>query len=498
MKMLSENDFLILSRDQQENYLRLLESEYIRLKSRRLMDYQPHPKQREFHESPASCRAAFGGNRSGKTTMGVVEFLFHVTGQYPDWFPKENRFDKSIIGRIICTDFGKGAGEVIIPAIDEWLHDSIIAKKVRNHIGTPIKWILKNGSQFDILTHEQDTNLFEGWKGHLAWFDEPPPRDRYIATLRGLVDFKGRHMLTLTPLSQPWIYDDIYTKADGKNIFVVTVDMSDNPHLSKEARDEFSSRLTEDEKEARLHGKFMHLSGLVYKEFSPGYSLYTHRIDLENCTRYFAIDPHTRTNIACNWLAVDPKGFQWIYDELWVGGLSISQLAEAILSQEGDYRPHIRLIDPHADKDEMYGGGGNIRRELMKYGVVCQRANSDPNLGKSLIRSALMPQYSKLIGRSIPNLRVHTRCTQTIYEFQHYMWDEFRRNPEEHGVKEQVKKKDDHHMDCLRYIFNFGAHYVDQNASQYKEVQYAGQFERYPLKHAEDESKYYTHVERVR
>ena len=217
--------------------------------------------------SSAICRALFGGNRSGKTTAGGMEFIFHVTGQYPDWYPMEQRYRGAIIGRIVVKDFKNGLGEVVVPFFDEWLDPSLVERRWKNPQGIPIKWKLKNGSVFDVLTHEQSTEQFEGWKGHIAWFDEPPPRDKYVATLRGLVDFQGRHWLTLTPLTQPWIYDDIYTK-QSTAIFVVTMDIRDNTHLTDVAIREFEARLIEEEKSARLHGKFMHLSGLVYKEFS--------------------------------------------------------------------------------------------------------------------------------------------------------------------------------------------------------------------------------------
>jgi phage terminase large subunit-like protein len=175
------------------------------IKSRKIIDYEPMPKQMEFHMSDVPCRALFGGNRTGKTTSGGMEFLWHSTGMYPDWYPEAQRYHSAVKGRIIGKDFQKGVGEVIIPFLDEWLDMNLVARTIKNPMGIPVKWWLKNGSVFDILTHEQNTEQFEGWKGHIAWFDEPPPRDKYVATLRGLVDFQGRRWLTLTPLTQPYV-----------------------------------------------------------------------------------------------------------------------------------------------------------------------------------------------------------------------------------------------------------------------------------------------------
>ncbi len=453
------------------------------------------PKQHSFHTSPCITRAIFGGNRSGKTTCGGLEFLFHITGLYPDWYPKESRMRGPIRGRIIAKDFQKGVGEVIIPFLEEWLDNSLVKRMQRNPMSIPIKWWLKNGSVFDILTHEQSTEQFEGWKGHIAWFDEPPPREKYIATLRGLVDFKGRNWMTLTPLTQPWIYDDIYTKSDPE-ICVVTTDIRDNVHLSESAIKEFEKSLTEEEKEARIHGRFLHLTGLIYKEFDPNIHIYTGCEIQKHWTRYMAIDPHERMPTAVLWLAVDEKENHYIYDELWLKDMDIEQIAYAIHCQEGTDDVRIRLIDPHADKDNVAAGGFNFRKELMRHGVFCQRANSDPMLGKARIRQALTPRFSSILKTNVPQLRISRNCTQTIYEFQHYVWDNYRRNKDEYGLKEQPLKKNDHFMDALRYIYNFQPRYIPQEHEEDEmEVEYVGEYAKYPSKQPAKGS-YYSLVER--
>ena len=463
------------------------------LQGQKLLLYAPMEKQELFHRSPCPRRALFGGNRVGKTVAGGMEFLFHTTGQYPDWYPTEGRFTGSVKGRIIAKDFQKGVGEVVTPFLNEWLDDSLVKRKVKNPMGIPTKYELKNGSVFDILTHEQSTEQFEGWRGHVAWFDEPPPRDKYVATLRGLVDFGGRHWLTLTPLTQPWIYDEIYTATDKDYTFVTTIDIRENKYLSEAAIKEFEGSLTEEEKSARLHGRFLHLSGLIYKEFTAE----THVIEpieiKPHWTRFMAIDPHERTPTAVLWLAVDEQDNHYIYDELWMRDMDVKQMSEAIHVQQGMLPAKVCLIDPHADKDNMAAGGFNVRKELMRYGVFTQRANSDPMLGKARIRKALTPKYSALLKCSVPQLKISRYCTQTIYEFQHYIWDEHRRNKEEFSAKETPKKKNDHFMDCLRYIYNYGPHYYVEEEEE-EEVTYEGTYTKHPVK-KEARGSYHSLVE---
>ena len=409
----------------------------------------------------------------------------HITGIYPGWYPKELRYNGPVIGRIVGKDFQKGIGEVIIPFLDAHLDSSLLIKngKKRNPMGIPIKWILKNGSVFDILTYEMNTESFEGWRGHIAWFDEPPPRDKYIATLRGLVDFNGRNWLTLTPLTQPWIYDEVFLKADETTVFVEVVDIRDNPQLpgGEKAIRAFEAKLTEQEKEARLHGRFLHLTGLIYKEFNPAIHICEPPRIRKNWTRYFCIDPHPRTPTACLWLAVDPHGNHWLYDELWLKDMDIEQVAHAIHAQEGELKPSRRFIDPAMDKENQLAGGFNIRKELMKYGIYCERANNDPDLGKSRIRGALKPKYVPLLGTEVPQLQVSRFCERTLYEFTHYIYSERKHNTDQYDERNTPRKKDDHFMDALRYIYNAGPVYITPEEDD-EEMSYGGEYAKYPVR----------------
>ena len=226
----------------------------------------------------------------------------------------------------------------------------------------------------------------------------------------------------------------------------------------------------------------MHLTGLVYKDFEPDIHIIDMPVIKKDWTKYFAIDPHERKATAALWLAVDPKGNKYIYDELSMADMDIEMMAQAIHAQEGTNIPNVRLIDPHMDKDNAIAGGFNVRKELMKHGIFTERANSDPMLGKARIRQALKPQWSPLLKCDVPTLFVSRYCRHTIYEFQHYIWDDYRRNKDEHDPKETVKKKNDDMMDCLRYIFNYDPRYIVAEQDGEYEIQYEGAYTKYPTK----------------
>jgi phage terminase large subunit-like protein len=473
-----------------------LEEEVKLKKSKKLLMYQPNPKQEQFHLSNASVRSIFGANRTGKTTAGVVEFMWHMTGNYPAWYPESLRMptDRPIKGRIFAKDFQKMVGLVIIPTITEWMDDTVegpfIAKKYRNPIGIPVRWVFKNGNEFDILTYEMSTEQCEGWKGDIAWFDEPPPRDKFIATKRGLVDTNGRCWLTLTPLTQPWIYDELYARSQSDpSYFCVTMDIRDNlrrivdgkpyGYLTEEAILDFEKTLSPDEREARLHGKFLHLSGLIFKEFDPSLHIIEKTGVKANWYRIMAIDPHPRKPTACLWLAVNPDNELFVYDELLFNG-SISDLASAIRAQEGTLRAHLRLIDPSADQEVQLRP--SIRTELMKYKIWCERGSNDVELGISKVHEALTPDIQNLTGIFDSRLKISRLCPQLVSQILHYVWDEYRMRPEEHDPKEKPMPKNDDLITCLRYILVHNPQYYNtlENEEEDDEVRYVGQFAKYP------------------
>ncbi len=76
-----------------------------------------------------------------------------------------------------------------------------------------------------------------------------------MATQRGLIALHGRCWLTATPISEPWLYDE-FIGNDRKDVFFIIVDIRDNPHLTEADIARFELGLTEDEIEARLHGRF--------------------------------------------------------------------------------------------------------------------------------------------------------------------------------------------------------------------------------------------------
>jgi len=418
------------------------------LRTKTFKDYVPMPHQREFHVSPAHIRLLIGGNRSGKTCAAFHDVMWELTGEYPDWYPTELRLVPPVYTRWIATDFKNGVGAVFQPYFDQLLPKSHIARVVKTQQGILQKAFFKNGSVLDILTDEQDLAVFEGWHGHRLHIDEPCARDRYIASARGLIDYSGRVSFSLTPLKEPWIYDELYEKADGKNIFQVTVSMRENKYLPSAEIDLFEQGLTDDEKEARMHGKFMHLSGLVYKEFDRRLHVIEPFGIPRNWRRVCVLDPHDRKPHAVIWAAVDPFDVLYVYEDMECGG-TVQELSNAIKKREGRNQIHLRIIDPNKGKaPSAMGKSGKLTDEFVRYGLHFWAGCND-----DLVEGHLeVKRYLKAGGNNNrPQIFFFNNCAQAIKGMTHYVWDDHKTGIQK-DVKEKPKDLYKDFPDLVRYL----------------------------------------------
>lgn len=431
-----------------------------------------HKKQQEFHESSAKIRFLSGGNRSGKTEGGVAEDIMHATGLYPDWYPQGLRLNAHNRGRVVVTDFDQG-GAVFEEKLWKWLPRDLAAEVHRTVKGALKKLVVRHvdggNSVIEILTHEQDDMVFEGWSGHWAHFDEPPPREKFIATLRGLIDFKGRCWLTLTPISEPWLYDEFVSKSDtDKELFFISVDIRDNPFLDEEYILWYESKLTEDEKEARLHGRFRHLTGLVYKVFDPSVHVIPNsylNID-PKWPKFFVCDPHDRKPHFGIWATVDPLGRIWIIGEIKEPG-TLEEFSKKVLHREAEnhWRVDCRIGDPNKMRTPSAMNGLTFQQEFSIHGLhFIVDVNDDIALGHLSVAGKLSWDKSKeLSSTNAPKLYFLRDTTREAVRYmQMYVWDEWRgAGKDAKDQKEKPKDKFKDFPDCIRYLVMFNPAYSE-------------------------------------
>ncbi len=148
--------------------------------------YIPNAIQYAAHKSLAKTICIVKGNRLGGSTWGACEVVFHITKNYPEWYPKERRFNRPIKIRIATDKFFK-IDSVIEPKLRDYMPAKEIIRVRRSPQGYISKLHTRDGSMVEFLTSEQDQMAWEGQDLDFFWGDEPQKRSHWIATKRGLL-----------------------------------------------------------------------------------------------------------------------------------------------------------------------------------------------------------------------------------------------------------------------------------------------------------------------
>ncbi|MFA5340687.1 MAG: hypothetical protein WC332_02815 [Clostridia bacterium] len=321
------------------------------------------------------------------------------------------------------------------------------------------KWVTDTGFEFDLMTTEQNAKEFESTDLGFVVFDEPIPHDIYTACIargrRGMIVIWG-----FTPLKySAWIKDEIYDKRDGNMIEYVTATVWDNCDdtesrgiLTRENINRMISQYNENEKEARIEGKFGHLLGLVHKGFDPK----IHIIDPFDVDRSYSVamsmDTHPRVNEAILWMAIDEKGRKFICDELWFKGTDAEIKAE-ISKKEVGMRVIDRTIDPSGFNKDERTTEKSFADRLAKLGLRFREGSK--KLHECIRRTDQALKYEYRDGQMIrrPEIYIFSSCTHLKKELENYVWDDWRgKAADDRTEKGQPKDKDDHFVECLHRL----------------------------------------------
>lgn len=416
----------------------------------------------KFHASKSKRRVVFGGNRSGKSVMGVTELIMntcldkHPWTQIPNKFPSRNR--------VFCSDFAV-IEKHILPLLKEWIpKNSLFGGK--NAPNKDAAWEnaydpryhllhLVKGSTIDFMSYDQDTSKAESVELDNVWADEEIPERLYSATLARLVSRRGRFWMTVTPLySLTWAMGLAEGEDEGCEAF--TLSIFDNPHLSKESVQEFINSIPEHEKEARINGRFLELQGLVYKELRKDVHLMDESSPDDNPV-IMVMDPHPRKATCITWAYVTPQDDVVFFDELEIGGTA-HEIALAIREKESEQgqTPVWRIIDPAAKAQ-----GSNLAfqtdtlKEFEKEGFSFTLADNS-EAGYNIVHEYLQWDTSRpLSSTNRPRSFFSRSCLKTWYGMSHLLWDEYKFGRDLKDPKERVKDWKKDFPDCVRYTLAF-------------------------------------------
>lgn len=305
------------------------------------------------------------------------------------------------------------------------------------------------GWTIDSMTYDQAITEFEGGTFGIVIENEPPPEAIYEA-MEKRKKFGGKTLMPMTPLGDSaWVWDKL-VKNDGLNgVYVTYGDTEDNcrehskygviPH---EAIERMASKCDPDDKEARLHGKFMHLSGQIFKTFKR--EVHTFKLDtdvsnfLSGKETYQIVDPAIGKPLACIWAAVGATGVIEIYDEYPLGiefngakdsNLTVSDYAALFRQKEEGRKIQTRILDRHFGNARRTLGGLTLKQEFGEVGIdfidsYTTDDKTEIETGILKVKDLLRYNTDKPIDSlNRPRIMIADHCTNTIHAMERWRRD---------------------------------------------------------------------------
>lgn len=487
-------------------------------KENQLEYYCPvNPEAEVAHYSMAREVGIIGGHRSTKSDTMLSELAIQLTGVVPrslqDKYPR-SKLHPPIRARLFCTSF-QNAFEVQLKrklVWDEW--DGLDSE--RGHWGwIPRRFLLggkwenswtekhrtlrlKNGSVCQVMSYEQDPSDVKVGSFHLICEDELGPEGFHRQNRMRVMETKGQIYTAATPpddrgqaINAAWFHDQVYLpglQGLDPSVFAVQIRTERNRLLHPEDIHWLAKGLTEEQRQAQLYGKFLHLAGLIFPEFaefprkwclkceretypgSEGLCSYCHSDDVGEFRHVmeteeippswpilFYFDPHPRKPLAGIWVAVDPNDDWWIIDEIEVdpigGPVAVKQAIEAYATARGWAS---RVVWKKGDtkmttqKNEFAGEHWTIGKALRDVGFDFEDANTSRETGYALLRDAMQVNH----WTKQPRLHVLDRCRKTIYQMTHFCWAEHSFRRTDRDVREIEQEKNSDFPACLRFMAN--------------------------------------------
>lgn len=421
--------------------------------------YEPHAKQIAFHSSQKKARGYFGGNRTGKSTGGIIEDLWWVTGRHP----YRQIPDKTIRGRVIGVDFMAGVKGILIPIFKRWIVPSDLqgGSWERSWNEQERTLTLDNGNFLEFKSYDQDLDKHAGTSRDFVHFDEEPPRNVFIENLVRLIDVGGSWWMTMTPVNgMTWTYSELFQpwkSGERKDIDIIEIDMADNPYLSAEEKMMLLAFLTDEEREIREHGRYRPRGGLVYPAFRESiHATLSGWRPPRDYLIYHSIDHGFNNPTASLHHAVSPKGDHVVtFHEHYKREMIVKEHAREILEWERLQRiePFLRTGDP-AMKQRNAESGSSIAQLYGEEGIylALESVPRDVSPGVDKINTYL--GINPNTGRPYWEI---SDCPNLTREMQQLHWSYYTSGKLEdaNNVKETIHKKDDHACDSARYFFTF-------------------------------------------
>jgi len=408
----------------------ILEQKQHILTSDKLAHFVPNAFQKRVLETDSRFKICHAGNRIGKTTLGFKQIY--------DW--KEKLKAEGVKDGIIWVsglDYPNHVLQTLIPKFFElWKRSEIEKYDVREHY---IK--LLDGWTIFFKSAESGYEKYASARVDILWMDEEQNEDIFKEATMRLIDRNGYFLLTLTPTRGiTWTYDKFYIPsipnqipkvrtvqiAEGKFGYLIQGSTWENAtsnggYIADQNIKEKEDSMSPEEKLVRIEGEFYSLGGFVLSNFDPKRNVVDYQAIPADWNRYIYWDSTgagTKPD-AVLFIAINPEGVAYVYDEIFEEFKLLEQLKEKIADKIGNSQ----TMGAYTDKLAFKGEQGQLNKaQLMAkgYNGVPFRQINDPSVEHTFDIVNDFFGLSNLVAGYKPRLLIMRNCVKTIYQVSHF------------------------------------------------------------------------------
>ncbi len=410
------------------------------LSLRKLADYAPYKKQRDFHGAGAQYRERLfrAGNQTGKTTSGAAEMAIHLTGRYPSWWTGK-RFKRPIaawaasvtseltrdgVQRILLGRPGE-IGTGMIPKADII---SVSSKRgIANAIDTVVIRHATGGQSILIFkSYDQGREKFQAETLEVVWFDEEPLLAIYIEGLTRTNTTKGIVYLTFTPLMGISEVVTRFLLEQSPDRLDINMTIADVGHYTEEERQKIINSYPAHEREARALGIPTLGSGKIFPIEESAIKIASFPIP-SHWPRINGIDfgwDHPTAAVQCAW---DRDSDCWYVINAYRRKEEVPLVHAAAIKAWG---PWVPTAWPHDGLQHDKGSGEQLAAQYKTHGILMLRDHATFEDGSNSVEAGLMDMLDRMkTGRF------------KVFEHLSDWFDEFRLYHRKDG--KVVKERDD-------------------------------------------------------
>ena len=400
-----------------------------------------------FLKTTAKETVLLGGNSSAKTWTAAAKFTAVMIGQHPTI-----KIKTPCSGWVACEDFAltkEGPLKALLVLGAQYIEGYNAQAKVITY---------KNGSTCQIKSYESGWKKFQSAAVDVVWLDEEPPEDIFKECRLRTLRTSGLIFISMTPLEGlTWSHDMLFEAENETEVFEVT--LFDNFTLAEADIERTIGGYSEQEKQARVYGKYTQMAGQIYPTFKRAIHVCNPFPLGKDYVVFRGIDPHITTPTAVIYLAVGKLGDKFVIKTQTLDG-SIPEMAIEMKQESEGYRLGWDAMDSAA-KTDIRIFGVDIYSEFCLNGVNALLAPKGPgSVGKGISDIKEDLNVNKLTGT--PVLRFFdTAENKPIIKSMQTLTREQYRDESKQGKKDKVAENKHHHHAALRYIYQLNPAYFE-------------------------------------